>query len=106
MRSLAIGILSLLPALVSAYELNGTVTDNKDGSHSVTVENKFGYPYTGTAVDHGDGILDVTVSDGKGGLYKGTAEDIGGGEYEMDLQSDTTGSSANGTLEDHRGIAN
>jgi hypothetical protein len=98
MKKLLLITILLFPVLSYAYDLNGVILDNDDGTHSVRVENKFGYPFSGTALDQDDGNLMVTVEDGKGGLYSGTGTSNGVGGYELELKNDVTGSGASGTL--------
>lgn len=92
-------ILFLFVGIAHAYELDGSMDNNGDGTYSVTLNNQNGHEYNGTATDNGDGTMSVSVQDYNGESYSGTASNNGDGSYDLDLQNDSSGGSASGTVD-------
>jgi hypothetical protein len=99
MKKFILSMIFLFTCIAHAYELNGTASDEGGGNYSVQLQNNNGHAYDGDATDNGDGTLDVRVQDSQGESYSGIATDNGGNSYSLDLQNDSSGNSADGTLE-------
>jgi hypothetical protein len=91
-----------MPTLATAYELNGSLFDYKegDGSYTVVVQNNEGHEYIGTAEERNDGSLAVTIRDDRGDTYKGNATETQEGHYHLNLKNISSGHSASGELEE------
>lgn len=97
-KSLLFFMLLFFSNIVIAYELNGTMQDNGNGTYIVTLQSDDGDEYKGTGIYEGDGILKITVHGNNGVVYSGTATDYGDDEYHIDLQNYATGVLASGTI--------
>lgn len=82
-----------------AYQMNGTMHENGDGTYAVILESEDGHQYVGSGVYEGEGLLRITVRDHHGATYTGTALDDGDGDFQLDLKNVATGVIGSGTLE-------
>lgn len=83
----------------NAYELNGTMQDNNDGTFAVTLQSNTGYEYIGTANVQGDGtlLINVVADDEGRENYLGIARPSLYG-YRLELRNNASGELATGIL--------
>lgn len=104
MNKLILLILTLiLCQSIYAFQLNGTMTDNNDGTYEVTLtSNAEENPdtYFGNAVKQADGTLYITVAvEGRGSdIYIGIGTKNQNGSFDLVLKDNETGHIATGVL--------
>lgn len=89
-----------LMSIGHAYELNGVMEDNNDGTYAVNLESLNGHEYTGIGVKQGDGTLTINVEvEGEGSeTYIGLARPNLDGSYTLTLRNNSSGEMATGNL--------
>jgi hypothetical protein len=85
---------------VSAFEMQGTLINNSDGTYSVTLSDKTGeLHFYGNAYKQADGTLTITVTGQSNETYIGVATPAVNGNFNMNLVNNTSGAHVVGLLE-------
>lgn len=92
MKVLSILILFLIFSLNNAFGQNliGNMTDEGNGTYTLSVKGPNGMTYYGEAEDYGDGKLHVVLEDQNDETYQGTAHAIGDNQFGLNVENDTT----------------
>ena len=89
-----------LVSLSYAYTLNGTMTDNNDGTYAILLNSADDKVYNGIGVMQGDGTLtiDVAIEDEGSETYICLGTPNHDGSYALSLRNNTSGEIATGNL--------
>jgi hypothetical protein len=92
MKVLSIVMLFLIFSFtnVFAQNLGGTMSDEGNGTYTLSVRGPNGMTYYGEAEDYGDGKLHVVLEDQDDETYQGTVHAIGDNQYSLHVENDIT----------------
>lgn len=99
-KTLAVLLLTLMCSSLFAFEMQGTLIDNSDGTYSVNLKDQTGERhFYGNAYKQADGTLTMTVNGQKNETYIGTAKPDHDGYFSIQLFNNVSGNQVTGKLE-------
>lgn len=100
MKQLLCMILVLFMYISSfAYDFTGTLSDNGNGTYTISGQNDTGFQLNGIADEQDNETLHVILKDKYEQQYTGTARDNGDGTYDLVAKNQVTGEIVTATLD-------